>query len=565
MKNHSKPFKRRNFLKVTAVASLAILDAKTLLSAPTEKANAPSTRVFEQGSDKLIVYSDVPGFTHSEFYRIRVRSKASKSEWQSSFPLITRSLFSQAKIAKTEGSTNSMEHYFDHLKDWSHTYTNVETNSPIEVEVSKADGSPIKKAAVHPIAKAGAVTIRDGKAYFVMAKPALVAVDIDGQMDDQDTGYGYTGPPIHTVSIYANPIMEKPDMTDPGVLVIKAGTKPPTDPTAYKTLYFSPGVHDIGRNFKIHEDRQYYIPGDAVVYGALNNGGESSGRNIKIFGYGTLSGDRITHPKYDPEFLKVEKEGNAEQTKIVSKQWKGIYVESAENAVVEGICVANPANHSINMMGRGKYNGKKLTFARWVKITTWRANGDGIGSCDEIEDCFIRTQDDCSYVKGDRRRCVFWTDANGAIFHMASIPKDKPILIEDCDVIYSRGRSKGWEGGRVFSQRGEGDVGLQKVNVLIRNFRIEDKRPTLNLINLYSSDDFRSKKPHEGSSYSGITFQNITAAGKSVCGLPEVLHGCKEAPWSGITFDNVVIAGKKLTSLKDFGQVNEFVTDITFK
>jgi len=32
-----------------------------------------STRVFENGSDKLIVYTNVPGLAPSEFYKIRVR------------------------------------------------------------------------------------------------------------------------------------------------------------------------------------------------------------------------------------------------------------------------------------------------------------------------------------------------------------------------------------------------------------------------------------------------------------------------------------------------------------
>ncbi|MCX7011370.1 MAG: endo-polygalacturonase [Candidatus Sumerlaeota bacterium] len=525
-----------------------------------------TTRTFQEGDQKLIVYSDVPGATPSEFYRIRVRSEATKMEWQSVFAHITRSLYSQAKIPKKPGSTSSMENYYDHVKDWSHTYGNIEMDSPVEIEVSRANGAPIQKAAVHPAAKAGKATLKDAKAYFAVNSPALVAVDIDGQMDDQDTGEGYNGPAIHTVSIFAHPILERPAMTDPGVVVVTPGTRPPTDPATYETLYFSAGVHDIGRNFKVHENKKYYLAGDALVYGTFNNLGAGSGKNIKIFGVGTLSGDRITHPNYDPDYLKVQKEGASEQIKAKSKEWKAICIENADNAVVEGVCVANPPNHAINLVAIPTDKAKKHTFVRWAKVISWRGNGDGIGSAHEIEDCFLRTADDCSYIKGDRRRCVFWTDVNGAVFHMAGIPEDRKIVIKDCDVIYARNKYKGWEGGRVFSQRGEGKPGLQKVNVLIRNFRIEDKRPTLQIFHLYSHDGFRNtESPHTGSSYSGITFQNITAAGKSVLGLPEILHGCKEAPWSNITFDNVVIAGKKLTSLDDFAYVNEYVTDTTFK
>ena len=41
-----------------------------------------------------------------------------------------------------------------------------------------------------------------------------------------------------------------------------------------------------------------------------------------------------------------------------------------------------------------------VTDIRWVKIFTWRGNGDGINPFSNglIEDCFIRTQDDSTYV-----------------------------------------------------------------------------------------------------------------------------------------------------------------------
>ena len=63
---------------------------------------------------------------------------------------------------------------------------------------------------------------------------------------------------------------------------------------------------------------------------------------------------------------------------------------------------------------------------RWVKIFTWRANGDGVGSSGNqvVEDCFVRTQDDSSYVGGrGMRRVVFWQDSNGSTFVLSHIGK----------------------------------------------------------------------------------------------------------------------------------------------
>ena len=44
---------------------------------------------------------------------------------------------------------------------------------------------------------------------------------------------------------------------------------------------------------------------------------------------------------------------------------------------MEGITIANSAYHSLAL--DAKYNPEVPTEIKWVKIFTWRANGDGIG------------------------------------------------------------------------------------------------------------------------------------------------------------------------------------------
>ena len=49
------------------------------------------------------------------------------------------------------------------------------------------------------------------------------------------------------------------------------------------------------------QNKSYYIPGDAVVYGTMNNNQNAIGKDgnfIKIFGHGTLSGDKVPNPNY---------------------------------------------------------------------------------------------------------------------------------------------------------------------------------------------------------------------------------------------------------------------------
>ena len=60
-------------------------------------------------------------------------------------------------------------------------------------------------------------------------------------------------------------------------------------------------IHSIKMviNIKLTGEVVYYLPGEAVVYGTMNNNkNEEDGNGILIFGHGTLSGDRLPHPNY---------------------------------------------------------------------------------------------------------------------------------------------------------------------------------------------------------------------------------------------------------------------------
>ena len=535
------------------------LSAQTLFSSPLNNTSGTSTKIFEQGNNKLIVYTDVPGLAPSEFYTIQVRSAATNNEWVACYANITRSLWS-ALPANAKGTNNTREHYYTYVKDWSHTYANIEMSSGslVEVQISSKNGFKIKGkdfiyANAHPAQKASKPTVVDNIVYFTIDNPGQITIDINGQMDSTNTGNGYSGPPIHTVSLFANPGMTKPSLNDPNVLVVEPGVKPSSDLGNKTTLYFRPGVHDIGRDFKIYPNKNYYIPGDAIVYGTLSNIGINSGANIRIYGYGTLSGDRIKHSKYDPEFT-----GN-------DKSWKLIYAENCSNFWVEGLSLMNCPQHTANLNSiKTTKKNQKETFCHWLKVISRRSNGDGIGTAHDIQDCFIRTQDDCTYVKGDRKRCIFWTDVNGAAFILAGMPSatERDILIEDCDIIYPRHCSTSWAGGRVFSKREEQAPkvpGITQVNLKFKDIRITDKFQTLETFQLMSSG-----KDVKSGSYSGITFQNITSV-KQPLPTDNKIVGWSGGPWSNITFDNVTLGTKKISSVSDFGQIGPYVTNLIFR
>lgn len=486
--------------------------------------------------DDLVAYPPVPGLAASDHYQVRVRAVG--GEWKSAFAWQT--------ACKTEKA------YFDTLAGWTHSYVNFETSAAVEVEICRANGQPIRSAAVHPHRSSSCV-VKDGKALVKLDRPCLVAVDIDGQMDGQDTGKGYQGPPLHTVSIFANPpLADKPRPDGPGVRTVKPGEKPPAD-GEWSTLYFLPGVHDIGAAFPVHASRRYYIPGDAMVYGTFCNPEWKDGKDIRIFGHGTLSGARLKHETALGMFPLSESK--------VSR--KPVEIFGAEDTRVEGLTIADSASHSVMLINR--YTEGHPNQVQWTKIFTWRANGDGINPFGNtlIEDCFIRTQDDSLYVNGlGIRRVVLWNDANGSSFVLSSIP-ERRLIVEDCDVIYSRAKWHHWSGGRVFNARGENDQ-AGGPGVIFRNIRISDPRPTLQQFFIcmtvpkpYGDDQ------HGKGDLSGVLFQNISIAAPSVLGEPQLLWGHKEASIRNLTFENLTIAGKPVSSA-DFFKANEFVEGLRF-
>jgi len=543
----------------------------------TTQINAAETEnQFIKGADTLVVYKDVPGQAASDKYTIRVRSAATNNEWVDIYANYTYNRNFELPQDQIMFGGNINYHYQIKTDGWSHTYGNIEMskNTVVEVEIAykgnfQFNGQPITKAAAHPAHTVSKQPeVKDGKVYFSINKPGQIYIDINGQMDD----YHYAinplggsaekpyGIPLHAISLFANPVIKKPSLTDPNVVVVEPGVKPSSDLGNKTIMYFKPGVHNIGMNFKLYPNKKYYIPGDAIIYGTMNNLGVSSsdnvraGENIKIFGYGTISHYGIHHPLY------------ADPKPADDNEHCPVFITDAINTEVSGISIADPSFHSLKLQASNSRPDKTKmeTTCRWIKVISWRSNGDGIGSAALVEDCFLRTTDDASYLKGSRIRCIFWRDIHAAGFHMAGTPdadESFPLIVEDCDAIYLRSRdAEGFNGG-IFHNRGEGIVGQHTVNVTVRNFRSEDKLANSPFFNMYS----KGEQGNIGSSYKGITFQNINIESNKI---KQVLTGCTEAPWDGgITFDNVTIKGTLLTqaNFTSYFITNEFTRNIIFK
>jgi hypothetical protein len=311
--------------------------------------------------------------------------------------------------------------------------------------------------------------------------------------------------------------------------------------------------------FPLRANRSYYIPGDAIVYGTLSNRTWGDGRRIRIYGLGTLSGSRLAHPRFVKPEIPPQDDGKYDPIQLVG----------TTDTRVEGITIADSAHHSLMLIH--PYAADHPNEVRWTKIFTWRENGDGINPFGNtlVEDCFIRTQDDSLYVQGRGiRRTVLWNDANGSSFVLSGLSSlaDRPLVVEDCDIIYARAKWHHWGGGRVFNMRGEGN-GPAGAGVIFRNINIEDPRPTLQQFFIcmtvpqpYSRQEEKCKP----GDMSGILFQNISIAAPSVEGEPQILWGQSDARIKNLTFENLTIAGKPVKDSKFF-KTNEFVDKLIFK
>ena len=511
----------------------------------------PAIAVQTSEIPRVNVYDAVPGLNASTNYSVRVCAATNTTAWKSAFVWQT-----------VAGAVASNDTYFWQLTNWSHSYVNFEMTVPVTVEITSLTGS-ITNAAVHPARKSGGVTITNGKAYVTLNGPCNVAVDINGQMDNQDTGYmkpprsRYSGPPIHTISLHANPVLtNKPATNSAGVFLVTPGSTPPTNGT-WTTLYFLPGVHNIGIAYPLREGCQYYLPGDAIVYGTFHNANWANGENIRIFGHGTLSMTGWTNPRFVvPALPDVN-------------LYHPIHIAGAYNTSVEGITIADPAYHAVMLYGN--YVSNKYTLASWVKVFGWRGNGDGINPFGNtrISNCFLRTQDDACYVNGvGINDTVYWNDHNGSAFVMTGLPNltNRTLLVNDCDVIYSRASWINSDGKRVFNMRAEGG-GACGSGVIFSNIYITDPRPTMQqfLVCMQSLSPYGNPTNYRtAGDLSGVKFINVSIAATNRNSEPEILWGNTNglASIHNLTFDNLTVGG--VTVLTNIFKTNEFVSNLIF-
>lgn len=483
-------------------------------------------------AQELLVYNTIPGRSSSDHYQCRVKfASEDDNAWREAFALQT--------TCKTDDG------YYSILHGWSASWIAFEADfkgDKVVVEISKKDGTPITKAMVRPMADASPAVIADGKAYVTFTEPANINVDINGQMEDQYTGMDYAGNPVHTISVFANPVYQIPDTSDPGVIELHPGDAIPSDRSLWHTIYFKPGVHDIGMAFEILSDETLFIPGNAVVHGTIhppNTWGNASAHNFKVYGAGAISSENYAWTG-----------DGAKENKTFTYQ--------AAKAHLEGFVVIDPANHTFNMncsFGDPQY----FNTYKNLKILAWRQNSDAINAFRHsvISDCFFRVQDDVFYYGENVKinNVVTWNDANGAVLYLtkgSTVMEDS--YLKNITSIYHRSQWHYWDGGRIISMR-DTPPGRTIRNVHIQDVVVEDPYPAF--------------PPFYGTMITGsdeaivldnVIIENVHQEHDGVSSTKDDSRGKPQNTllgldtnwqWENITFRNCYFNGKWLGSLSD--------------
>jgi hypothetical protein len=503
-------------------------------------------------AQKLITFPYIPGRTPSDKYMCRVRMVGT-DEWKDAFVIQTKCKNNPNENTPPTGVDNG---YFKMLDGWSASFIAFEfSGTSVEVEISKVGGAPINKAMVRPVGHASAATIANGKAYIIFDKPANVNVDIDGQMEDKYTGMDYSGPKIHTISLFGNPVFKEPKSTNSRVISLDPGQVIPTDYSKWDTIYFKAGIHNIGTPYTIQSNKVLYIPGNVIVHGTIhpkNAWGNDASKKWSVYGSGAISGENNVWTGDENKNAKT-------------------FTYQAEAARMEGFVVIDPANHTFNMGHTGP--DASVNVYKNIKIFGWRKNSDGINAFKNsvITDCFMKVQDDVFYYGGDNVKisnCVTWNDANGAVVYVTKGATSMDMsYFKDIKVIYHRAYWHYWDGGRVISFR-DRKPGDNIKNVQIRNVLIEDPKSAFPPFFLKMSNPDNSSA---AVTYDNIIIENVRQEFPAVT-LPgrdatrnTMLGIDANRKFKNITFKNCYYNKKWLGSFEDGNfLVNNYVENITF-
>jgi len=316
-------------------------------------------------------------------------------------------------------------------------------------------------------------------------------------------------------------------------------TNPPKKGDA-GVVYYGPGSYNIG-TINLQSNQTIYIAAGAVVKANVRG---NNVQNVKILGRGILNGS--------------------------------VSISAASNLEINGIFIRNTRGwcNTLTDCHHTIYENVKVFSYKGV----WGLDGIDPVSCKDflINDCFIRTRDDCVSIKNETGNArspvkdintdsvsvlnsllVGWQHADGVTlgFEMQGGTVQN-ILVKNCDILRARGQGRtGGHSG--FSIVSDGPTNIK--NIRYEDIRVEGDIEYKNL-ELIVTEGRRYGTAGPGNVI-GVYLKNIHWANKD---KPFVLAGIPTNYLTDVTFDNCYLGGKPLTGFNDADFQMEFSKDIKF-
>ncbi len=444
-------------------------------------------------------------------------------------------------------------------------FLNLETDEPLKFEITPK--IPFEKVEVRPRSLGITPEIKDGVISFTLEKPAYFTVEPYGRQN--------------ALHIFADPISDYDvDLEDEN------------------TIYFGKGFHEVG-NIELKSNQTLFIDEGAVVYSSVT---AIDAENIKILGRGILDN---SHNK-EKILFEVNAENNDTAVDNAERQHT-VQIEYCDNVYIDGITIRDSLVYNIRPIGC-----KNLNISNVKLIGNWRYNSDGIDmhNCIDvnIENCFIRTFDDCICVKGFDcyyegdveeqvrkamyrngksydvfknvrvRNCTIWNDWGRCLEIGAETRAEEicNILFEDCNIIHVHGpvldcfnidyadvhdityRNINVEYDEVIPQGIYQYKDNEKYEDLVTDY---DSVPSLISADVSYHFEYSAGGTRRGKNRDFL-FENINLYGRQPVKLSFVGYD-EEHKTSNITIKNLYHNGKRITEVaEEYFKQNEFCENI---
>lgn len=341
----------------------------------------------------------------------------------------------------------------------------------VEVEITFPRFYTVYRVDIRPLSLHIKPEIEPKKVTFTLDRPVNLSVEINKDR-------------FHNLHLFAGDLdkalAEVPDKNDENVLLVKGSLTRPgflSDETSRqleqmpegmspdghprRTLYVEAGIYYIGEAiWRLPSHTSIYLEGGAVLIGGL---AFEHGEGLRIYGRGIL---------YLADFARFS-------------GINGIRLNHSKDIVIENLMFINPPHYTVSLGDCAQVT------VRGVKSFSCEGWSDGIDmmSCRDVtlEQCFLRTSDDCVAVYGSRwdnfgdsrnilaRDMALWADVahplmigtHGDHAHDGDIIEH--ITFENIDILEHHEFQAGYLGAMAINA---GDKNLVR-DVVYRNIRIE--------------------------------------------------------------------------------------------